>query len=41
MQLNEEQMREALSDSTKYYVSPYLKQLMHRVSFPLENPESQ
>jgi len=39
MQLNEEQLREALSGSTKHYVSPYLKQLMHRVSFPLENSE--
>jgi len=39
MQLNEEQLREVLSGSTKHYVSPYLKQLMHCVSFPFENLE--
>jgi len=39
MQLNEEELREVLSGSTKYYVSPYLKQLMHCVSFLFENLE--
>ena len=39
VQLNEEQLREMLSGSTKYYVLPYLKQLMHCVSFPFENLE--
>jgi len=39
MQLNEDQLREALSGSTRYYMPPYLKQLMHRVSFLIENPE--